>query len=133
MNMESRDKQKKKFGFTRLFNAFKYSFDGLKYAYRFEQSMTIHIVTALVVTIVGLFVGLSLMEWLFVLMIMGFVMATELVNTSLEAVVDLITPEYHPLAKIAKDTASAAVLVFSSVAFISGLILFVPKIIDKLF
>lgn len=133
MNMESRDNKKKKFGIGRFIKAFGYSFDGLKYAYKYEQSMAIHFFVAATVVIAGIVVGLSLIEWLFVLMLMGFVMATELVNTSLEAVVDLISPEFHPLAKIAKDTASAAVLVFSSVAFVAGLILFVPKFINLIF
>jgi len=128
--MESRDKEKKKFGISRFVKACGYSYDGLKYAYKYEQSMAIHLVVATSIVVIGLVVGLSIMEWLLVLVLMGFVLATELVNTSLEAVVDLISPEYHPLAKIAKDTASAAVGVFSLVAFISGLIIFVPKILE---
>ena len=64
-----------------------------------------------------------------IFILFGLVMATELINTSIEAVVDLTCPKIHPLAKIAKDTASAAVFVFSVVAAISGLLIFVPKII----
>lgn len=129
MDMESRDEQKKR-GLKRFFNSFKYSFDGLRYAYKYEQSLTIHFVVAFFVVVAGLWLKINLTEWLLCLLLMGVVMATELINTSLEAVIDLVCPEIHPLAKIAKDTASAAVFVFSTVAFFSGLIIFVPKIID---
>jgi len=127
VDMESRDKQKKR-GLKRFFNSFKYSWDGLKYAYKYEQSLTIHFGVALIVIIAGTILKINLTEWLLCLLLMGIVMATELINTSLEAVIDLVCPKIHPLAKIAKDTASAAVFVFSIVAFISGMIIFVPKI-----
>lgn len=124
----SRDEIKKR-GFKRFIKSFGYSIDGLKYAYKYEQSMTIHFTMVIFVIAAGFFLKISLFEWLICFMLMGLVMATELINTSIEAVVDLTCPEIHPLAKIAKDTASAAVFVFSVVAAISGLIIFVPKII----
>lgn len=124
----SRDEIKKR-GFKRFIKSFGYSIDGLKYAYKYEQSMTIHFIMVIFVIAAGFFLKISLFEWLICFMLMGLVMATELINTSIEAVVDLTCPEIHPLAKIAKDTASAAVFVFSVVAAISGLIIFIPKII----
>jgi diacylglycerol kinase (ATP) len=131
MDMELRDKQKRR-GFKRFVNSFKYSYEGLKYAYKYEQSMTIHLSVVVIVVIFGIWLKISLMEWLLCFILFGLVLATELINTSLEAVVDLICPKIHPLAKIAKDTASAAVFVFSIIAFISGLIIFVPKILELL-
>ena len=131
MNSELRDKQKKH-GLKRFINSFGYSFDGLKYAYRYEQSMLVHMIAATIVIITGLIVKLNLMEWLICFILMGLVMATELINTSIEAVVDLTCPKIDPLAKIAKDTASAAVFVFSVVAFISGMIIFIPNVLDFL-
>ncbi len=128
MDMESRDKQKRR-GRKRFINSFKYSFDGLKYAYKYEQSLTIHFGVSFLVIVAGFVLEINLTEWLMCFFLMGIVMATELINTSIEAVIDLTCPEIHPLAKIAKDTASAAVFVFSTVAFISGLIIFIPKII----
>lgn len=128
MDTVSRDEIKKR-GFKRFIKSFGYSIDGLKYAYKYEQSMTIHFTMVIFVIAAGFFLKISLFEWLICFMLMGLVMATELINTSIEAVVDLTCPEIHPLAKIAKDTASAAVFVFSVVAAISGLIIFIPKII----
>ncbi len=128
MDSISRDEIKKR-GFKRFFRSFGYSLEGLKYAYKYEQSMTIHVIAVILVVIFGLLLKISLMEWLVCFILMGLVMATELINTSIEAVVDLICPKVHPLAKIAKDTASAAVFVFATVAAISGAIIFIPKVV----
>ena len=67
------------------------------------------------------------MEWCICLGLFGLVMALELINTAIEAVVDLVTSEYRPLAKVAKDTAAGAVLIAAIMAAVSGLIIFVPK------
>ena len=63
----------------------------------------------------------------------GLVISCELINTAIEATVDLVTEEYHPLAKVAKDTSAAAVFVFAIIAVIVGLIIFLPKIVNMLF
>lgn len=131
MDMELR-KKTKKHGIKRFFNSFKYSFEGLIYAFKYEQSMTIHILACIAVIVCGILLKISYIEWLICLILFGLVMATELLNTSIEAVVDLISPQKHPLAKIAKDTASASVFVFSMVALISGLMIFIPKILNLL-
>ncbi len=129
MDMELRNKQKRR-SLKRFITSFKHSLDGLKYAYKYEQSMIIHLIVVILVVVFGVWLKISLMEWLLCFILIGLVLATELVNTSLEAVVDLTCPKIHPLAKIAKDTASAAVFVFSLIAFISGLIIFLPKILE---
>ena len=116
-------------GFQRFAKSFGYSLDGLKYAYKYEQSMLIHVIATIAVIIANLLFRVTGMEWLITLLAIGMVLAAELINTAIEAVVDLVTEEYHPLAKVAKDTSAAAVLVFAIVAIIVGLIIFVPKII----
>ena len=88
--------------------------------------MKIHCVMAVLVVIAGIILKLSPVEWCICLGLFGLVMALELVNTAVESVVDLVTSEYKPLAKIAKDTA-AAVLIAAIMAAIAGLIIFVPK------
>ena len=77
----------------------------------------------------GLIFRISVIEWLFIFVMIGLVFCSALVNTSIEALVDLVSPEKHPLAKIAKDAAAGAVLCLCGVAFIGGLIIFIPKII----
>ena len=89
--------------------------------------MTIHCGLSVLVVIAGIILKLSVMEWCICLTLFGLVMALELVNTSIEAVVDLVTEERKPLAKIAKDTAAGAVLIAAIMAAIIGCIIFVPK------
>lgn len=133
MNMELQDRENKKMGICRFRNSFKYSIDGLKYAYKFEQSMTIHVLMTFLVIAMGAFFRISVAEWAVALILIGIILATELINTALEAVVDLVSPDFHPLAKVAKDCASAAVFVYSVIAAIIGFIVFIPYIYNFLF
>lgn len=128
MAMMSREERKKR-GFGRLRNSFKYSMAGLRYAYKNEQSMTIHVCITALVIVLGLVFDITILEWALCLFLIGIIMACELINTALEAVVDLVTQDYHPLAKVAKDTASAAVFVFSIISAIIGLFIFVPYVV----
>lgn len=127
----SRDEIKVR-GFKRLKNSFKYSIDGLKYAYKYEQSMFIHFLVTIFVILMGLIFDISGFEWLLVFIVIGMVLSAELINTAIEAVVDMVTLEYNELAKIAKDCSSAATFVLSIIAFVMGLIIFIPHIITFL-
>ncbi len=127
MTMVSRDKLKQR-GFKRLFKSFKYAFDGLKYAFKYEQNILVHTLATILVIIFGIYFKLSSLEWVAIFLSIGLVIATELINTSIEATIDLITNQINPLAKIAKDTAAGAVLVFGFTALVIGLIIFLPKI-----
>ena len=118
--------------FVRYYKSFCHALSGIWYALKCEHNMIIIFVAAIVVVTAGLFLNLSAYEWLFCIMSIGMVSATEMINTSIEAVVDLETQKYHPLAKIAKDTASSATLIFSITAFIGALIIFLPKILELL-
>ena len=117
---------------VRYYKSFCHALSGIWYALKCEHNMIIIFVAAIVVVIAGLFFNLSAYEWLFCIMSIGMVSATEMINTSIEAVVDLETQKYHPLAKIAKDTASSATLIFSITAFRGALIIFLPKILELL-
>ena len=129
MDLVSRDKLKQK-GIRRLFKSFKYAIEGIIYAFKFEQNIIVHTFVMILVIILGIVLKISYFEWLICLILFGLVIATELINTSIEAIVDLACPKINPLAKIAKDTASGAVLVFAITAAISGLIIFIPKILE---
>ena len=131
MDSVSRDKLKEK-GFKRLIKSFKYATEGIIYAFKYEQNIIVHTIVMILAIILGIVLKISYFEWLICLILFGLVIATEMINTSIEAVVDLACPKIDPLAKIAKDTASGAVLVFALTAAISGLIIFVPKIMELL-
>ncbi len=119
----------KKRGLKRFFNSFSYSFAGLVYAYKYEQSVFIHFVLSVAAVILGLALEINATEWLLICISMGVVLVVELLNTAIEAVVDLVTLDINPLAKIAKDTGSAATFVMGLIAAIIGGIIFIPKIL----
>ncbi len=73
---------------------------------------------------IGFALNISRLEWVIVIISIFFVIGLELVNTALEAVVDLVSPEYHPVAKVAKDVASAAVLTSGVGGLVAGLVIF---------
>lgn len=129
MALELKENKRKKRSMKRFFQSFQNSIAGLKNAYKNEQSMTLHFFSCLIVVILGIFYHMSPIEWAVSILLLGMIAATELINTALEAVVDLVTQKIHPLAKIAKDTASGAVFIFSLVAFICFLIIFLPKML----
>ena len=80
----------------------------------------------------GFFLKISYVEWLICLVLIGLVLMAEFFNTAIEYVVDLASPKIHPLAKAAKDTASAGVLMMAIISAIVGLVIFVPKLLEFL-
>ena len=110
--------------------SFFHALEGIVYCTRYEHNMVIIITAAILVTIFGFVFRISAGEWLFVVSMIGAVTASEMINSSIEATVDLVTSDIKPLAKIAKDAASSATLILSITALIGALIIFVPKIIE---
>lgn len=110
----------------KLLKSFRFAFAGIKVGMK-ERNMRIHITCAIIVIIAGIFTHLSAVEWLILILTISLVIGMEMVNTAIENVVDLVSPEYHPLAKVAKDVAAGAVLVFAIASVIIGIIIFIPK------
>ncbi len=119
-------------GLSRFRKSFIYSIEGLKYAFKYEQSLTIHILATVVVIVTNILLKVTFAEWATTLLTIGVVLATELINTAIEAVVDLVTLEIHPLAKIAKDCGSAATFVMAIVSIIIALLVYGPYIVNLL-
>lgn len=113
----------------RLINSFKYAFEGIISALKTEKNMKIHVLIMILVIIFGIILKISKIEWIICIVLFGLVISLELINTAIENVVDLITQEINPKAKIAKDVAAGAVLVSAITSAIIGLMIFVPKII----
>lgn len=128
--METRNKKNKKKSFKRFLNSLKYTKDGLIYAYGNEQSLWLHGVGSIVIIILGLVFQISFIKWSILIIASVVVLAIELLNTAIEATVDLITKEIHPLAKIAKDCGSAAGGVAGVMLFIISLFIFVPYFVE---
>lgn len=129
MSAKSKDKTPKVIDKKRLTNSFKYAFAGIKSAYKDEQNLRIHTTVAILVIISGFIFKINYIEFLICLVLIGLVLMAEFFNTAIENLVDLVTLDINPYAKIAKDTAAAGVLVFTIISAIIGLIIFVPKII----
>ncbi len=104
--------------------SFGYAIQGFFTAVWTERNIKVQLLVGIAVFIAGLKVELNWLEWSIVAICIGLVIFGELVNTSLEAVVDLASPEMHPLAKRAKDIAAASVFVLSITAAIVGVIVF---------
>lgn len=91
--------------------------------------MRIHLAVALVVVIAGAMLQLSTNEWLVVWLCIGAVLVAELMNTAIEKLVDMVSPQYNQQAGLVKDVAAGAVLVCAIVTAVAGLIIFVPKLL----
>lgn len=116
----------------RYYKSFRHAIDGIIYAFVCEHNMVIILLAAFFTVIAGFVFNISDFEWLFCIIIIGLVMAAEMINTAIEATIDLITDKMHPLAKIAKDTASSATLILSITALVGALIIFLPKVLEIL-
>lgn len=108
-----------------LYKSFGYAFEGIFTGIKKERNMKIHCLTMLCVVAAGFVFRISVSEWCICL-----ILSLELVNTAMEAVVDLVTEERRPLAKLAKDTAAGAVLIAAIMAAGVGLLIFVPKVLE---
>jgi diacylglycerol kinase len=113
----------------KLIRGFGFAFKGIGYAATTQLNFRIHLGATVLAVIFGLVLHLSVNEWLWIALCIGLVLAAELFNTSLELLTDLVSPEYHKIAGYVKDTAAAAVLIIAIVALVTGLVIFLPKIL----
>lgn len=110
-------------------NPFTHAFSGILETFRSERNFKIHLVCSVLAVILGIWTHLSASEWRWIALCIMVVFALELLNTAFEAVVDLVSPNYHSLAKKAKDAAAGAVLVGAFFAVIVGASVFLPKLV----
>jgi diacylglycerol kinase (ATP) len=109
-----------------LARSFRYAFAGLWYVARTQRNFRIHLAAGALAALLALAAGFSAVEWATLALLITLVLATEMVNTVVEAAVDLASPAYHPLAKVAKDVAAGAVLLTAIGALVVGAFLFAP-------
>ncbi len=109
--------------------SFRFALSGLKSAFTKEPNFRIHVITAILALGAAYFLGLNSIEWLILSITIFLVIIFELLNTMLEAMVNLVSPELNAEAKIAKDVSAAAVLVSAIFSVIVGIVLFAPKLL----
>jgi diacylglycerol kinase len=112
--------------------SFGHAFAGIGHALRTQVNMRVHVAITIGVVIAGVGVELNAVEWAVIAVTIGVVWQAELFNTALEAIVDKVSPEFHALAKVAKDCAAAAVLVTAICAVGVGVALFGPRLLALL-
>ncbi len=110
----------------------KYAIAGLLYVLVREQSIKLASILTVIVIIVGLWLEIPTFYWAFLTLSLGMIWITECLNTAIEAVIDLASPDPHPMAKIGKDVASAAALMSSIVFVIIVVLTLLPRIIDRI-
>ncbi len=113
----------------KLFKSFDFAFQGVKHAIQSDQNFLVHFSIAILVLVLGLYFNVSRFEMALLLLAILLVIATEMINTAIEKMVDLITREHRLEAKIAKDVSSGMVLITAIGAFLLGLFIFIPYII----
>jgi diacylglycerol kinase (ATP) len=113
--------------------SFRYAFGGLWFMLRTQRNAWIHATATVCVVALGLWLSLSRIEWAILALTIGLVWMAEFINTALEAVVDLASPDIHPLAKVGKDVGAAAVLVAAFTSVVVGLLILGPALWAKLF
>ena len=116
------------FTFRKRLASFRYAFNGIRLLIQKEHNAWIHSVDPICVVISGFFFGLSRVEWMAVVIVIGAVLSAEAVNSSIESLADSVSPEYNETIKKTKDLAAGAVLIMAIAAAIVGSIIFFPKL-----
>lgn len=111
-------------------NTFIHAAAGIVYAFRNETNFRVHVLLLVLTIALGVALHISATEWLFIAGCSMLVLSMELLNTAVEKLCDLVTAEYHPLIKIIKDVAAGAVLISAAGSVLTGIIIFLPKIIN---
>jgi len=115
-----------------VFDSFRFAFSGLWYALRTQRNTRIHLTVAAAVVALGIWSSLPLTQWAILTLAIGFVLVGEMLNTVAETLVDLVSPGYHPLAKIVKDVTAGGVLLTAIISVIVGLLLLGPPLWERL-
>jgi len=108
--------------------SFGYAFSGLKTALKDEPNIRIHLLISLLTVVLALFLGFSPVEWIILAFTISFVLILELINTTLETLINIVSPEIKEEAKVAKDVSAAAVLIGALLSVVVAGFLFLPKV-----
>lgn len=112
-----------------LRQAFVNAYKGVRFVFRTQRNAKIHLLISVIIILLGVFFHITSMQWVAISLAIGLVWAAECMNTAVEKLTDLASPEYHILARIAKDCAAAAVLMASIASVAVGLFIFLPRLL----
>lgn len=114
------------YDFKKQLRSFGYAWKGIRCCVGKEQNLSFHLIVTVLTIIAGFLLDITRTDWMIVILCIGVVIAAELFNTAIEKLVDLVSPERHPIAGQVKDIATGAVLVCAATAAIIGLVVFIP-------
>lgn len=129
--MKSRRKETEKFIRGRK-NSFQFAFSGFFFVLKTQKNAWLHLAATVVVVLLAFWLKIERLEWLAILLVVGLVWMAEFMNTALEVIVDLASPEKHPLAKIGKDVGAASVLIAAILAVIIGVIVLWQPLLERM-
>lgn len=129
--MKSRRKETEKFIRGRK-NSFQFAFSGFFFVLKTQKNAWLHLAATVIVVLLALWLQIDRLEWLAILLVIGLVWMAEFMNTALEVIVDLASPEKHPLAKVGKDVGAASVLIAAFLAVIIGVIVLWQPLLEKI-
>jgi len=129
--MKSRRKETEKFIRGRR-NSFQFAFSGFFYVLKTQKNAWLHLAATVAVVLLAFWLQIGRTEWLAILLVIGLVWMAEFMNTALEVIVDLASPEKHPLAKVGKDVGAASVLIAAFLAVIIGVIVLWQPLVEKI-
>ncbi|WP_295720678.1 diacylglycerol kinase family protein [Mucilaginibacter sp.] len=113
----------------RLLRSFGFAFKGLRYATLTQPNFRIHLALAFIAVVLGALLQISFAEWQWIMLSIAIVLVTELINTGIETLTDLVSPGYHEKAGHVKDVCAASVVIAALFALITGIVIFLPKLI----
>jgi diacylglycerol kinase len=119
-----------KFSLKSRLQSFRFALNGLRFLLKYEHNSRIHSIAAIAVIVLGLLMKINPTEWSLLIIVIGMVFITELLNSSLESFADSLKPEWNDLIGKAKDYSAAAVLIAAVISLVVGAIIFVPKLLD---
>ncbi|UBM63186.1 diacylglycerol kinase family protein [Candidatus Sulfidibacterium hydrothermale] len=131
--MEAADSKKSdlssgSFSFRKRARSFVYAWRGIRFMLKTQHNFWIHLTVTFLVVVAGILLNLSLLEWLFIILAIGLVLAAETFNTAVEQLTDIVHPEWGEKAAKIKDLAAGAVLICALTAALIGVFIFAPKI-----
>lgn len=122
-------KANKNFSIRARLASFKYAIQGLGHVLKAEHNFLVHLAAAIAVIALGAILHISKAEWLIIILCIGLVLITEILNTAIEWLVDMVSPQKNEKAGMIKDIAAASVLIAALVALVAGIVVFVPYIL----
>lgn len=118
------------FSIGKRIRSFRYAFQGMATLLKDEHNSRIHVCVMIAVILAGILFGITSYEWCILLLCFGLVLMAEAMNSAIEAIADMVMPEFHPLVKKAKDVAAAGVLISAMASVAIGLVVFLPYIFN---